>query len=239
MDLVTKKTNFGGTLPWVFHIPKHDVHVLTLVLHFRGVILFLSQVTISAPLEAAARLYHLGHWRLMSHSHQMIRGVYQQKMQFILLKIRYVYTVYIYKYCTCHICYIKNGTIYCGFPKNAENQWVCPKLGIYPSFSVSSQGHQRSINQAWGWYTILDCATICLTTWKKKTIVRMNTNQTNPKSKPNDFAQLDWAWVSPLHGNMGSAASATQPHVSVAWVACEVASQVKHHLALQSWIIFL
>lgn len=67
-----------------------------------------------------------------------------------------------------YICYIKNGTIYCGFPKNAENQWVCPKLGIYPSFSVSSQGHQRSINQAWGWYTILDCATICLTKWEKK-----------------------------------------------------------------------
>lgn len=69
--------NFGGTLLWVFHIPKHDVHVLTLVLHFRGVILFLSQVTISAPLEAAAGLDHLGPlWGLMSHSHQMIRGVF-------------------------------------------------------------------------------------------------------------------------------------------------------------------
>ena len=238
MDLVTKKTNFGGTLPWVFHIPKHDVHVLTLVLHFRGVILFLSQVTISAPLEAAARLYHLGHWRLMSHSHQMIRGVYQQKMQFILLKIRYVYTVYIYKYCTCHICYIKNGTIYCGFPKNAENQWVCPKLGIYPSvclFSGPSTKHQPSMRLV----HYFRLRNNLFNNMEKKTIVRMNTNQTNPKSKPNDFAQLDWAWVSPLHGNMGSAASATQPHVSVAWVTCEVASQVKHAPALQSWIIFL
>jgi hypothetical protein len=52
-------------------------------------------------------------------------------------------------------------------------------LGIYPSFSVSSQGHQRSINQAWGWYTILDCTTNCLTKWRKKGNDRSHEHQSN------------------------------------------------------------
>jgi hypothetical protein len=66
-----------------------------------------------------------------------------------------------------------------------------PKIGDLPQlfclFSGPSTKHQPSMRLV----HYFRLRNNLFNNMEKKTIVRMNTNQTNPKSKPNDFAQLD------------------------------------------------